>query len=82
LTPAELQVVLQPETALEASFLKDAEFCRGLVWGVPRFGHPEGTIWAHILEVNDNIDRLPIDAETRRKLRIICWVNRKKARPG
>ncbi len=30
---------------------------------------------AHILEVNANIDRLPIDAATRRKLRIICWVH-------
>lgn len=75
MTPAELTTILQPETDLEASFLEDAEFCRGLVWGVPRFGHPEGSIWAHILEVNANIDRLPVDAETRRQLRIICWVH-------
>ncbi|MEL7162767.1 MAG: hypothetical protein AAFN92_18560, partial [Bacteroidota bacterium] len=66
---------MQPETPLEAGFLEDPEFCRGLLWGVPRYGHPEGTIWAHILEVNANIDRLPVDAETRRKLRIICWVH-------
>jgi len=75
LTLAELKQRLQPETPLEASFLEDAEFRRGLVWGVPRYGHPEGTIWAHILEVNANIDRLPIDAKTRRQLRIICWVH-------
>lgn len=75
LTSAELHDALRPETPLEASFLKDAEFCRGLVWGVPRYGHPEGTIMAHILEVNANIDRLPIDAATRRKLRTICWVH-------
>lgn len=67
--------LLQPETELEASFLADAEFCRGLVWGVPRYGHPEGTIWRHIIEVNENIDNLPVDAETRRKLRLICWVH-------
>lgn len=30
---------------------------------------------AHIVEVNANIDRLPVDAETRRKLRIVCWVH-------
>ncbi len=30
---------------------------------------------AHILEVNANIDRLPVSAEVRRKLRIICWVH-------
>ena len=75
MTPAELKDYLQPETDLEASFLEDAEFCRGLQWGVPRFGHPEGSIMAHIVEVNANIDALPVDPETRRKLRIICWVH-------
>lgn len=75
MTAAELQAILLPETALEASFLQDAEFCRGLQWGLPRFGHPEGAIWKHIIEVNANIDQLPVDPETRRKLRIICWVH-------
>jgi hypothetical protein len=75
LTFAELKDYLKPETDLEASFLEDAEFCRGLQWGVPRFGHPEGSIVAHIVEVNANIDRLPVDVETRRLLRIICWVH-------
>ena len=75
LTLAELKDYLEPETDLEASFLEDAEFRRGLQWGVPRFGHPEGSIMAHIVEVNANIDTLPVDAETRRKLRIISWVH-------
>ncbi len=47
----------------------------GLLWGVPRYGHPEGTILAHIIEVNANIDQLGVDAETRRKLRIISFVH-------
>ncbi|MEM9834868.1 MAG: hypothetical protein AAF828_00115 [Bacteroidota bacterium] len=71
----ELLLLLQPENSLEASFLEDAEFRRGLRWGVPRYGHPEGTIWRHILEVNENIDALPVDANTRRLLRTICWVH-------
>ena len=75
MTSSDLTAFLQPETDLEASFLEDAEFCRGLRWGVPRYGHPEGSIMAHVKEVNANIDRLPIGAETRRKLRIICWVH-------
>ena len=75
MTAAELSELLQPETPLEARFLDDAEFRRGLVWGKPRFGHPEGTIWAHILEVNANIDRLPVELPVRRKLRIISWVH-------
>ncbi|WP_246050293.1 hypothetical protein [Neolewinella litorea] len=66
---------MQPETALEARFLESEEFREGLVWGLPRYGHPEGTIWRHIIEVNQNIDALPVDPDTRRKLRIVCWVH-------
>ncbi|PPK87320.1 hypothetical protein CLV84_0258 [Neolewinella xylanilytica] len=75
MTAEELNDLLQPETELEARFLKDEAFRSGLAWGLPRYGHPEGTIWRHILEVNENIDALPVDGETRRKLRIICWVH-------
>ena len=75
MTRAEIIAALQPETLLERSFLEDDDFCKGLLWGVPRFGHPEGTILAHIIEVNENIDQLPVDAETRRRLRIICFVH-------
>lgn len=75
MTLTEITAALNPETSLEARFLEDEGFRRGLLWGVPRYGHPEGTILAHIIEVNENIDQLPIDAETRRKLRIICFVH-------
>ncbi|MBB4080916.1 hypothetical protein GGR28_003555 [Lewinella aquimaris] len=71
----QLTALLNPETSLEASFLRDEEYLRGLIWGVPRYGHPEGTIWRHIIEINQNIDALPIDPETRRKLRIISFVH-------
>ncbi len=74
-TTQQLTDLLQPETSLEARFLQDEEFRRGLMWGLPRYGHPEGTIWRHILEVCQNIDALPVDADTRRKLRTICWVH-------
>lgn len=46
-----------------------------MVWGVPRYGHPEGKIWRHVLEVNENIDRMDIAPDVRRKLRIISWVH-------
>ena len=75
LTAQQLTDLLQPETPLEARFLEDEEFRRGLLWGLPRYGHPEGTIWRHILEVNRNIDALPVEAATRRKLRTVCWVH-------
>ena len=75
MTAQELSDLLTPETDLEASFLEDAEFVRGLAWGLPRYGHPEGTIWRHILEVNENIDALPVSDDTRRLLRTVCWVH-------
>ena len=71
----QLSDLLQPETPLEARFLESEEFCKGLTWGLPRYGHPEGTIWRHILEVNENIDALPVEPSTRRKLRVISWVH-------
>ena len=75
MTVSELADLLQPETPLETRFLENEDFRRGLLWGLPRYGHPEGTIWRHILEVNANIDALPVDADTRRKLRIVSWVH-------
>ena len=75
MTIQQFTTLLQPETALERQFLEDEEFRRGLVWGLPRYGHPEGTIWRHIIEVNANIDALPVDPATRRKLRIVSWVH-------
>lgn len=75
MTKKELTNLLQPENELEAAFLEDPQFQRGLVWGKPRYGHPEGTIWRHIIEVNQNIDRLAISREDRYKLRLVCWVH-------
>ncbi|MEL6802752.1 MAG: hypothetical protein AAFO91_03090 [Bacteroidota bacterium] len=86
LTAAELHEKLQPENPLEASFLQDEEFVRGLNWGKPRYGHPEGSIWRHILELNANVDRLPTKwlaapagpgskLSTRESLRITTWVH-------
>lgn len=74
-TKQELTQRLNPETELETAFLEDDEFCVGLCWGTPRYGHPEGAIWRHINEVNDNIDRLDITATQRNKLRQVCWVH-------
>lgn len=86
MTVKELRQQLQPETTLEASFLEEEDFVRGLQWGLPRYGHPEGNIWRHILEVNANIDRLPAEVQMkkcspgskrhfRESLRLISWVH-------
>ncbi len=67
--------LLRPENDLERAFLRDPEFRKGLMWGTPRYGHPEGAIWRHVQEVCENIDRLPISGEDRRKLRLVTFVH-------
>lgn len=57
--PLALEVLLQPETALEKALLSVPEFRKGLLWGEPRFGHPEGMVALHIREVLDNISLIP-----------------------
>jgi hypothetical protein len=39
-------------------FTADARYQRNLDWGQPRPGHPEGTVRAHIAELEDNLNRL------------------------
>ncbi len=64
--------VFRPETPLERALLEDPDFVRGLPWGTPRYGHPEGAVYKHILEVLANVDRLHVDADQRRDLRLIA----------
>ena len=71
----DLEAELQPETDLERKLLENPAFFRGLFWGVPRYGHPEGEIYKHIREVLANIDRLRPGAEMRAQLRLIAYVH-------
>lgn len=72
---SEIEKLLQPETDLERSIISVSEFRKGLLWGLPRYGHPEGQIVKHIQEVYENIEQLNIDVETRRKLRLIALIH-------
>lgn len=65
--------LLQPQTHLEKHLLGVAEFRKGLFWGKPRFGHPEGMVVFHIKEVLDNIHKLQVDDDTREQLRTIAY---------
>ncbi len=69
------EAVLRPETQLERRLLADPEFQRGLAWGVPRYGHPEGEVYKHIREVLDNIDQLSISPSGRERLRLVAFVH-------
>lgn len=71
--PDALDDLLQPETTLERNLLATAEFRHGLLWGEPRFGHPEGKVALHVREVLDNIERVPnLPALQREQLRLIA----------
>ena len=65
--------ILQPETKLERQLIEDEEFRKGLFWGKPRFGHPEGMVLYHIKEVLDNIEQLHVNGKLRAQLRTIAY---------
>lgn len=67
-----IEELIQAETALELQLINEPEFRKGLIWGTPRFGHPEGTIVLHINEVLNNIDKLPVDEHQRSILRLVA----------
>ncbi|MCS7037472.1 MAG: HD domain-containing protein [Saprospiraceae bacterium] len=73
LSTADLRALLRPETDLERHLLTLPEFQRGLTWGEPRFGHPEGKIVLHVREVLENIECIENLTDTmRRQLRLIA----------
>ena len=71
----EINVVelLQPETELERQLIEVEEFRKGLFWGKPRFGHPEGMVVYHIKEVLENIQQIPVSNKIRMQLRVIAY---------
>lgn len=72
-TPEMLEPLLRPETPLEQHLLHLPDFQDGLLWGEPRFGHPEGKVGLHVRDVLDNIDRIPdVAPDDRRRLRLIA----------
>ena len=70
-----IEGLLHPETDLEKTLINHPEFIQGLLWGKPRYGHPEGKVVFHVAEVLSNIERLRINGSTRRQLRLIAYVH-------
>lgn len=67
--------LLLPEHEIEFAMLGDPGFVRGLDWGLPRYGHPEGKIYLHIQEVLQNIDSLGVVGEERFFLRALAFLH-------
>jgi hypothetical protein len=65
----------RPETERERALMRDAELRRGLTWGRPRKGHPEGSVGAHVAELLETIDRWGERGTRREELRFIALVH-------
>ncbi len=66
--------LLDPRSELEAEWLSRPEIIKGLLWGTPRYGHPEGTVAFHINEVYRNIDALA-DQSLNAELRLVALIH-------
>ncbi len=68
--------MIDAQTELERAIISDASFRKGLFWGTPRYGHPEGKVIFHIKEVMENVNRIPdLDSDTKNKLRLITLIH-------
>ena len=66
--------IVKPETDLEKKILSDEDFRKGITWGKPRKGHPEGQVMYHIGHVLKNVD-LYSTPGNREKLRLISIIH-------
>jgi hypothetical protein len=65
-----IEQLIRPRTELEQLLLKEPRFRKGLKWGQPRYGHPEGQVFRHVREVLDNIEKLDLDKTAFRQMRL------------
>ncbi len=74
MTEQEILHLLQPETDLERRLIVQPAMLEGLAWGEPRYGHPEGKIVYHIVDIFNNIRRLspPLSKDAYRQMRLIA----------
>ena len=63
----------QPETARERELAADPTLLRGLAWGRPRPGHPEGSVGLHVGDILAAIDEPP--GPRRTELRFLALVH-------
>jgi len=63
------------ETDLERVVSEDPELLEGLAWGMPRKGHPEGSVGAHVAHLLTALDEAGDTGEVRRLLRFVALVH-------
>ena len=71
----DLVASFRPESDLEEALSRDAVLLRGLAWGKPRRGHPEGSVGAHVAGLLETIERWGEAGARRAELRFIALVH-------
>ena len=61
------------ETPLERALASDPELLKGLAWGTPRPGHPEGSVGTHVADILRSITEP--SGQRRRDLRFVALVH-------
>ena len=64
-----------PESELERAVFGDPELRRGLAWGRPRSGHPEGAVGEHVADLLATIERWGESGARRAELRLLALVH-------
>lgn len=64
-----------PENDVERRLGEDPIVLRGLAWGIPRSGHPEGAVGIHVADLLRLIDEWGEEGERRRDLRFVSLVH-------
>ena len=72
---SELVEGFEPETELERRLAEDPVVLRGLAWGRPRAGHPEGPVGRHVADLLRTIDEWGIREPQRADLRFISLLH-------
>jgi hypothetical protein len=64
-----------PETDLERRIAEDPVILRGLAWGEPRAGHPEGSVGRHVADLLARIDEWGEREPRRGELRFVALMH-------
>jgi hypothetical protein len=74
-TAAELIDGFEPESDLERRLAADPQLLKGLAWGRPRKGHPEGSVGRHVADLLRTIDEWGEAGSRREDLRFLALVH-------
>ena len=65
----------EPENERERALTSDERLLKGLAWGKPRQGHPEGSVGAHVAELLRTLEAWKLPEQLRSDLRFIALVH-------